>query len=154
MICRNVNSSTLLQFSVCCCSYQTVAPSSQHLPLVPGRCCWQPTVPADSQRLLLTGSSCCWQPMVAVIRWLKQQWWWKVIIDFLQRRDEALFQEVRNLMLELMDWRRQILAKALPVVSITVHAQGVDWQSHRPVATFGHRTALFNVSGHHIIICR
>lgn len=31
------------------------------------------------------------------------------------RREEALFQEVRNLMLELMDWRRQILAKALPV---------------------------------------
>lgn len=31
------------------------------------------------------------------------------------RREEALFHDVRNLMLELMDWRRQILARALPV---------------------------------------
>ncbi|XP_073238831.1 dedicator of cytokinesis protein 1-like [Porites lutea] len=31
------------------------------------------------------------------------------------RREEALFHDVKKLMLELMDWRRQILAKALPV---------------------------------------
>jgi len=38
------------------------------------------------------------------------------ILTFLQRREEVLFHDVKNLMLELMDWRRQILAKALPVV--------------------------------------
>lgn len=31
------------------------------------------------------------------------------------RREETLFHDVKKLMLELMDWRRQILAKALPV---------------------------------------
>nr|XP_058959333.1 dedicator of cytokinesis protein 1-like [Pocillopora verrucosa] len=30
------------------------------------------------------------------------------------RKEDRLFHEVRNLMLELMDWRKQILAKALP----------------------------------------
>ena len=142
-------SQQLLLAANSCCWLATVATVSQHLLLAVSSCCGQPIVAAGTQQLLLTGNSCCQQPMVAVIRWLKQQWWWNVIIDFLQRREEALFQEVRNLMLELMDWRRQILAKALPVVGIIVHAQGVDWQSHRPVATFGHITALFNVSGHH-----
>ncbi|KAJ7356302.1 Dedicator of cytokinesis protein 2 [Desmophyllum pertusum] len=31
------------------------------------------------------------------------------------RKEETLFHDVKSLMLELMDWRRQILAKALPV---------------------------------------
>lgn len=34
----------------------------------------------------------------------------------MQRKEDRLFHEVRNLMLELMDWRKQILAKALPKV--------------------------------------
>ena len=34
----------------------------------------------------------------------------------MQKREDSLFHNVKDLMLELMDWRRQILAKALPGV--------------------------------------
>lgn len=53
----------------------------------------------------------------------------------IQRKEDNLFSMVRKLMLDLMDWRRQVLSQALPVVWTTycIVIPHVVWQLHTAI---------------------